>query len=122
MTESTKPKLFVTIDGEKILASRPKFGLLKKVTRLNESLTKNPDLFDTEEGLDLLFQLILDIFDTDELTQDNIDDVDLESIVSLQEINNWIEAYIPQKKIQETKDVSSMRSNQATKRKTPKKT
>lgn len=122
MSEPTKPELFVTIDGVKILASRPKFGLLKKVTRLNAALTEDPNLFDTEEGLDHLFQLILDIFNTDKLTQDNIEDVDLESIVSLQEINNWIEAYIPQKKIQETKEIDSMRSDQADKRETKKKT
>ena len=101
MSEPTKPELFVTIDGVKILASRPKFGLLRKVTRLNAVLEKDPNTFDTEEGIDLLFQLILDIFNSDKLTAENIEDVDLESIVSLQEINNWIEAYIPQKKIQE---------------------
>ena len=122
MSDPTKPELFVTIDGEKIFASRPKFGLLRKVTRLNAVLEKNPDTFDTEEGIDLLFQLTIDIFRNDEVTSETIEDLDLESIVSLQEINNWIEAYIPQKKIQEVTETDSMRSNQAKKREAQKKT
>lgn len=112
MSDPTKPKLFVTIDGEEIVASRPKFGLLKQATRLTEVVRDNPETFDTEEGIDLLFQLIVDIFNTDELTMENIEDVDLDSILSLQDINDWLEAYIPKKKVKEIKEVESMRSNQ----------
>lgn len=122
MTEDNKPKLFVTIDGEKIFASRPKFGLLKKVIRINQKQVENKTFFETEEGFDVLFQLIIDVFDTDELTSENINDVDLDSLVNLQEINDWLEVYIPQKKRKEIQEVESMKSNQEEKKKIEKKT
>ena len=112
------PELFVTIDSEKILAKRPKFGLFKKVLRVNKINQDDPDGFETEAGLDILFQLIVDIFNTDELTMDNIEEVDLDSFVNLQDINDWIKAYVPEKKVQEMTEVEAMKSNLAQK-KTP---
>ena len=62
-TNGTKefPELSVTIDNRKILAKRPKFGLFKKVIRVNKVNQEDPAGFETEAGLDLLLWLMTDL-------------------------------------------------------------
>lgn len=114
--EETKPHidLYVTINDEKIIAERPKFGLLKKVMRANEQWRNNPETFETVDGIDIIYQLLVDIFNTDKLTMENIEDVDLESFFSLEIINEWIGQYVPQKKMMEAQQLERMKSNRKT--------
>ena len=120
--ESVKKELFVTIDGEPIFASRPKFGMLKKAMRVQAFYEKDNEFFYTIEGIDALYQLIVDIFDTDELTMENIESVDIASILKLDDINEWLKSHIPQKKVMEAVELEAMRSNQKDKREAQKKT
>ncbi|MCK5607782.1 hypothetical protein KAR91_38220 [Candidatus Pacearchaeota archaeon] len=120
--ESVKKELFVTIDGEKIFASRPKFGMLKKAMRIQKLAEEDDDFFYKVEGIDALYRLIVDIFDTDELTMENIESVDLGSILKLDDISEWINSHIPQKKVMEAAEVATMRSKQKEKREAQKKT
>lgn len=120
--ESVKKELFVTIDGEKIFASRPKFGMLKKAMRIQKLAEEDDDFFYKVEGIDALYRLIVDIFDTDELTMENIESVDLGSILKLDDISDWINSHIPQKKVTEAAEVATMRSKQKEKREAQKKT
>ncbi len=99
-------------DDKSYTANRPRMKLLKKVIRLNEAGAADPEHFSTEEGINELFQLIIDIFDNEELTVEVLEEVYMEDILSLENINGWINQYFPKKRITEVTQIQKMRSKQ----------
>ncbi len=105
--------LFITIDDKEYKADPPKMKLLRHVIRLNEKQQADPQLFFTEAGIDEIMHLLVAIFNNENITIDNIENADLSTLYTLQNINDWINQYMPEKNIREAMQVSKMRENQS---------
>ena len=102
----------IVVNEKEIHARRPKVKLLRKVVQLNDAGTQDLSYFNTLEGIDSILNLVVDIFDNPELTFEVLCDADMESLFTLQNINDWINQYFPQKKMMEIREVTRMKANQ----------
>lgn len=106
----------ILIDGKEVIAPPPKMKLLRTAIRLGEKHQSEPNLFNTEAGIDLLYELIRMIFNNQELTNDVLDESDLSNVYSLSEVNIWINQYFNSKNFKEAMEVNTMRENQSERR------
>jgi len=120
---STEPKnktLSLTIEGRDYIAPAPRMKILKQVLRFNVKHKNGEIDFDTPEGIDALFQLVIDLVGNPDLTIELLEEMEIGAfleVFTLQSINDWIGQYFPQKKMMESQQVAKMKETQKNKSK-----
>lgn len=113
---ATEPiKLSLTINGEEFIAPPPKMKMLKRVMDFNMRYQAEEIDLNTPDGIDAFFQLIVDIIGNDDLTIEKLEELEISEfsqVFTLQRVNEWINQFFAQKKMQETQEVSTMRERQ----------
>lgn len=107
--------LKLTINGEEFIAPPPKMKMLKRVMGFNMRYQNGDVDLNTPDGIDAFFQLIVDIIGNDALTVEILEDLEISEFsqtFTLQRVNEWINQFFAQKKMQETQEVSTMRERQ----------
>lgn len=112
---SEKVILSLTINGEEFIAPPPRMKMLKRVMGFNMRYQDGDIDLNTPDGIDAFFQLIVDIIGNEDLTIEKLEELEISefsTVFTLQKVNDWINQFFAQKKMQETQETSKMRKRQ----------
>lgn len=104
--------LKINFAGKELTAPPPRMVLLRKALKLNKANEEDPDLFSKDEGIDALYTLIRAIFLNDELTNEVLDNTEISEILSLQDVNLWMNQFFSTKNFDQAMQINQMKNNQ----------
>lgn len=113
MTE--KIELTLNIEGQEYKAPAPRMKLLKQVMRFNVDYQSERIDLNTPSGVDALFSLVVDIVGNPDVTVEKLEEMEIlefSETFSLQNINDWLNQFFPQKKVVEASQVATMKESQ----------
>lgn len=107
-------ELEIEIDGKTIVASPPKMKILRMAVKYRTMNLEDEELFNTDKGIDLIYELLKVIFADKnlELTNEVLDESPLTNAFSLANVIDWLNQFFNSKNYQQATEINTMRAKQ----------